>query len=347
MNLAMNQRAQSGVALLAVLWLTVALTFIGMATAQLVRTEVEAVSNQLDSQRAYYLARGGIETAIYSIEHSAIKPPDPDVLPQPSEFAPGRRWLAYQFESGAATVAVMSESGKLNVNVIPDEQLAALFLALGLPPDRSIELAAAIKEWRAPRASDIDTPLDLFYANSPEPYTARHAALNYADELLPVRGMTRDLFFGRTIHDSQTWSKAPDLSDLLTTQAAGPWVNPNYAAREVLQTLPGWSADIAAEVVAARERAPFRSADDLQNLVPESSGSAQFAPLTFNDGPLYTLTATGFLPGSRVRRSVRALVWISPGAPLYHQVLGWWDSWPTPTDVPQPATEINNTGKTL
>ena len=40
---------QRGVALLAVLWLAVALSFMGMATAHMVRTEVDAVSNQIDS----------------------------------------------------------------------------------------------------------------------------------------------------------------------------------------------------------------------------------------------------------------------------------------------------------
>ena len=321
---------QRGVALLAVLWLAVALSFMGMATAHLVRTEVVALGNQIDWQRSYYLARGGIEAAVYSIVRSAVvQPAAPGVPIQPSAFLPGKRWLQFEFPGGSCTVEVVPENAKLNINQTPPEQLAALFVSLGLPTDESFQLAAAIAEWRSPRTSDVGSVLDALYAGLPQPYLARHAPLKQLEELLPVMGMSRSLFFGRMERSRQgRWQKWPSLENLLTTQDTAVSVNPNYAPFEVLRVLPGWNDAMAAAVIAARSAAPFRSLDDLQAAVPQISAVAGLAPLTLVQGPVYTLTATGFLPGSGVRRSVRAQVLVGLGLPLYHRVLGWWDDWP-------------------
>ena len=90
---------ERGVALLAVLWLSVALTMIAMTTAYLVRSEASAVSNHLDAGRAEFLARGGIEAAVFAILRTGV--PASSVAGE-SSFAqplrPGQRWLRFDFE---------------------------------------------------------------------------------------------------------------------------------------------------------------------------------------------------------------------------------------------------------
>lgn len=337
-------KKQRGVALLAVLWLTVALSFMGMTTAYLVRTEVEAVSNQIESQRSYYLARGGIEAAIHSIARPSMTPatdraPDDRTV----DYRPGQRWLEFEFPGGFSRVEVVPENAKLNINRVSAEQLAALFFSLGLPANASLELTAAIVDWRTPRASDVGSLFDSHYASLPRPYPARHAPLERLEELLPVKGMSRSLFFGRVEYSPEDrLLKMPPLADLLTAQNAGFAVNPNYAPYEVLRVLRGWNDSMAATVVEARTAAPFRSLEDLSLAVPKTSTVTGLAPLTFAQGPIYTLTATGTLPDSGVRRSVRALVRIGPALPLYHQVLAWWDNWPFESGSPQ--TEQSGSG---
>ncbi len=330
-------KKQRGVALLAVLWLTVALSFMGMTTSYLVRTEVEAVSNQIESQRSYYLARGGIEAAIHTIVLPSITPATDRVATgQPVDYRPGQRWLDFEFPSGFSRVEVVPENAKLNINLISAEQLAALFFSLGLPANRSLEMAAAIVDWRTPRTSDVGSLFDPYYHSLPRPYPARHAPLERLEELLPVKGMSRSLFFGRVEYSPEDrLLRMPPLADLLTAQSAGVAVNPNYAPYEVLRVLRGWNDSMAAAVVEARTAAPFRSLEDLRLAVPETSIVTGLAPLTFAQGPIYTLTATGTLPDSGVRRSVRALVRIGPTLPLYHQVLAWWDNWPFESGSPQ------------
>ena len=334
---------QHGVALLAVLWLTVALSFMGMTTSYLVRTEIEAVSNQIEAQRSYYLARGGIEAAVYSIVRSASTPPTaPGADGRPGDYRAGQRWLDYTFPSeefpgGFSRVEAVPENAKLNINLATPEQLAALFFSLGLPAGRSLEMATAVVDWRSPRTSDAGSLFDLFYSSLPRPYTARHAPLEHMEELLPVKGMNQSLFFGRVEHSSEDrLRKWPPLADLLTAQTVGSAVNPNFAPYEVLRVLPGWNDTMAASAVAARTAAPFRSMQELRLAVPEISTVTGLAPLTLAQAPVYTLTATGSLPESGVRRSVRALVRVGPNLPLYHQVLAWWNDWPFQSASHQP-----------
>ena len=184
---------QRGVALLAVLWLAVALSAMALATSYLVRTEVDAARNQMEAQQSYFLARGGIEAAIDSVARSSLAPPPAtgEAGPRP-EFLPGQRWLRYEFPGGRCVVEVVPENAKLNVNLAPAAQLAALFRALGVSPTESADLAAAIVDWRSPRVSDVGSVFDAFYAGLPRPYKARHAALEHIEELLLVKGMSRE-----------------------------------------------------------------------------------------------------------------------------------------------------------
>ncbi|MBI4460964.1 MAG: general secretion pathway protein GspK [Acidobacteria bacterium] len=328
---------QRGVALLVVLWLAASLSVMAMATAYLVRTEVEAVRNQIEAQRGYYLARGGIEAAVYSIARAALpQTPGAESSGQAGEFRPGQRWLRFDFSGGSSVVEVVPENAKLNVNQASAEQLAVLFQTLGLAANESAQLAAAIVDWRSPQGSTVGSPFDSYYAGLPQPYAARHAPLENLEELLPVQGMSREVFFGRMEQGLQgEWQKWPPLADLLTTENTFGMVNLNYAPYEVLRTLPGWNEALATAVVAARAAAPFRSLEELQSAVPGLSSVLLLSPLTLSQGPVYTLRATGVLPGSGVRRSVRALLRIAPDLPLGHRVLAWWDDWPFAQEPPE------------
>ena len=337
---------QRGIALLAVLWLAVALSAMALATSYLVRTEIEAARNQIEAQQSYFLARGGIEAAIDSIVRSAAAPPvAPETAAPRPEFLSGQRWLRYEFPGGRCAVEVVPENAKLNINLVPAEQLAALFRALGLSPAESADLAAAIVDWRSPRVSDAGSVFDAFYAGLPRPSKARHAALEHIEELLPVKGTSRELFFGRLEERPEGgWRRRPPLSDLLTTEATASAVNPNYALYEVLLALPGWDEAAATSVIAVREATPFESWNEVQSAAPFAVAAGGIASLTLAQGPVYTLTATCSVPDSRARRSVRALVEIAPNQPLYHQIHGWWDNWPFAHEPP-PASQSLRAGE--
>jgi general secretion pathway protein K len=331
---------ERGIALLAVLWLTVALSAMALATSYLVRTEVEAATNRIEGEQMRFLAGGGIEAAVDTLLRSTMAQGGAaaEGREQP-EFVLGQRWLMQEFPGGRCAVEVMPENAKLNVNVAPPEQLAALFRALGVPAVESAELALAIEDWRSARVSEVGNAFDAYYAALPLPYRARHAPLEQLEELLPVKGMSRELFFGRIERSPEGRIRKPPLADLLTVAPIGGGINLNYAAREVLEALPGWSQAAASRVVAFRERAPFESGANLEGVVPESTQTN----VTTAPGTFYTLTATCRPPessfdlaqGRGTRRSVRAMVEMTATQATGFQVLGWWDDWPFANEPPE------------
>jgi len=83
-----------GSALLAVLWLSIALTAIAFALSRGVRAEFDRASLNIDSTRAYYLARGGVEAAAQRMA-SRGRADDPS-----QGFLPGQSYFFFQFPSG-------------------------------------------------------------------------------------------------------------------------------------------------------------------------------------------------------------------------------------------------------
>jgi general secretion pathway protein K len=326
-NSASKRNRQRGVALLAVLWLSVALTMIAMTTAYLVRTEASAVGNHIEAERAGLLAHGAVEAAIYAILHPSREIADASgQTTVAQQFHPGQRQFLYQFEQGAAEVQVMPENAKLDVNQASAEQLAALFQLLGMADDAASELAAAVIDWRTPRASDINSEFDLFYAGLPKPYTARHAAFDELEELLAVKGMSRELYFGRLIASTDgKWSRTPPLADLLTTEPEFRGVNILYAPYEVLRVLPAWNEPLARAVIDARERV---APEALLESVPGLSSVAAVSPVVIAPGLAYTLTGTAGTRDSAVRHTVRARIRLDRLAPMGCRVTGWWEDWP-------------------
>src|SRR5947209_15352061 len=88
-----------GSALLAVLWLSAALSAIAFTVANTVRSETERTSTAVDSLRAYYLATGAIDRTLLYI-HWGAGPRKPDGSPK--YFENPMPVLRFEFPSGSA-----------------------------------------------------------------------------------------------------------------------------------------------------------------------------------------------------------------------------------------------------
>src|SRR5437660_8541500 len=103
------QNRESGSALLAVLWLSLALSAIAFSLSSTVRGETERTSTAVDGLRSYYLAQAGVERAAYEVLWS-IQNPDKRPLPRYTTH------IDYNFPAGLSHVEIISEGGKLDVN---------------------------------------------------------------------------------------------------------------------------------------------------------------------------------------------------------------------------------------
>src|SRR5450432_257119 len=132
-----------GAALLAVLWLSAALAAIAFSLATTVRSETERVSTTGEDVRAYYLAQGAVDRAILYVQWGQS-------LMGQQYAKPGQSRFEFDFASGHATVQVIPEASKINLNQARPELLNRLLLALGVAPDRAETITAGIVDWRTP-----------------------------------------------------------------------------------------------------------------------------------------------------------------------------------------------------
>jgi hypothetical protein len=181
-----RERSTRGSALLSVLWLSAALAAIAFAMSVTVRGETDRTATSMDDLRSYYLASAGVNKAtvemLWSINQGA------GLIPL------GARSIDYEFPSGTAHVEIMPEAAKLNINRANIDQLMALLTGLGVEGDRASTIAAGIVDWRT--AAGPGSPFDAYYLSLTPSFQAPHASFQEIEELLSVRGVTPDIFYG-------------------------------------------------------------------------------------------------------------------------------------------------------
>ncbi|MBZ5726972.1 MAG: general secretion pathway protein GspK [Acidobacteriia bacterium] len=324
----MPASSQRGSALLAVLWLSAALAAIAFSLATTVRGETERTSTELDGLRSYYLATGGIARASAELLWSAENPGQ-RVLPK------GSTRVDYRLPSGDVRVEIIPETAKLDVNHAPVAELFRLALALGVEPGRAQTIAEGIADWRA--AGGGPSAFDGYYLSLTPSFRSRHASFEEIEELLLVRGVTPDIFYG-------TWLPAPEgaiaaggprlvprsgLADCLTVYGSGERVDGNTANPAVLAAI-GLSPYAISALVERRQMAPL-TLDQLYNLL--GSVGADPSRLRVEGNSIVTMRATARLrlangQLSDLRRTVAAQIKYLARGYGYSQIhiLRWYDT---------------------
>lgn len=309
-------RKRKGSALLAVLWLSVALTAIAFTLSRTVRSELDRSSLNVDSARAYFLARGGIERAMLRM----LRPQsaDPDQGDPNLGFRLGQRWMTLAFPEGEVVVEIVSENGKVNVNVAPPEVLTQVFVAAGLDPSYSAATAGRIVTARSPSQQQLLNP-----AGDPSSLSRRPASFKELEELLVLPGVTTEMLYGSYGRGpAGGWIKTGGLHSHISVYGALS-VDANYASPEVLRAA-GLPPGQIASLLEIRELRPLRPEDLGDNLMLDQSGPIR---VTAGGGMAYTLWSRATLHNGRARRAVGAVVERSEtiGAPPL-RIARWYDS---------------------
>ncbi|HLM99943.1 MAG TPA: hypothetical protein VK335_11700 [Bryobacteraceae bacterium] len=309
-----------GGALLAVLWLSAALSAIAYSLANTVRGEIERTSTDVDGLRSYYLARAGVDRGILYMQWGNGAP-----LNAPFRYKPGVSLLPFTFPSGQALVEIIPETAKLNINASQPPQLFRLLLALGADPARAEQIVAAIVDWRSPAGI---TPFDAFYQSLTPSFRSRHASFEETEELLLLRGMTRELYYGGYYHDANgRLVPHAGLRDCVSVFGSKGAFDVNAAEPAVLVTL-GLPPEAATAIVARRRVTPFASLGEVADLV---GGSPALARLRVGGNFIFTLRSTAriLLPNAQLsdmRRTVATTVIFRPDEDITLQTLRWYDN---------------------
>jgi type II secretory pathway component PulK len=179
-------RDNQGLVLVAVLWMVAVMAAIIAVVSQTSRLDWKMAAGAADEVRCKWACRAGTEHAI-AILNEDLRDSDCllDLWSDNDED-----FNDVTLEGCHYTVQVTDEAGKLNINTVTREQLMAL-------PYMEENIVDAILDWR-----DQDDTLETggaeagYYENALVPYTIRNGPLKTIRELLRVKGITEELFYG-------------------------------------------------------------------------------------------------------------------------------------------------------
>lgn len=242
-------RRSRGIALIAVLWVVLLLAVIAGSLTMLTRTEIGLSRNLVLSAKAEALAEGGVYLAIGELLTPASSPQD------------GNREWQVETAAGRLDISFADVTGRIDINIAPPELIAGLFRAAGTEADVAEALADRIADWRD--ADDTSRPNggeQSDYTGYELPVRVGNGPFLTADEIMRVPGMTREL-----------WAH---VGDAVTVHSRRPGLNPVYASRLALLTLPGMDAAVADAILAARSESDNNPSGqggriaDIANLIP-------------------------------------------------------------------------------
>jgi general secretion pathway protein K len=225
---------RGGFALLAVLWVIVAIAALTLAAQLAARGSVAAARNRAELARAAWLAEGCAERARAAVSHAllAARPEGPS----------GTTWnripavVAASPLTDGCELAVRAAGAALDANTADAETLRRFLAAMGTAPASADSLADALLDWRDadtdPRPAGAEAPAYLRAGLAPP----RDSAFAAPAEVRRVRG----------------WDRFPGLDTLVGVEAAR--VPLAHAPLPVLASLPGFGAEAVARVAELRAR---------------------------------------------------------------------------------------------
>lgn len=285
---------QDGVALVLVLWMVTLLTVIAGNFSYSMRGEAKIAHNQLLAAQARGQADAGAQRAWFEL----MKPP---TEPQ--------RWqgdgFPHEWVSGDAVVrvAILDESGKIDLNTASDALLKGLFKSAGLSEEASDALLDAVLDWRdQDKMKRIHGAEEDDYRAAGRNYVPSNAPFETVDELRQVLGMSPELY--------------RKLAPALTVYSRQAGVNAAIAPREVLLAIPGVDAGLVEQYLQQR-----RDAIASGQKAPPFAGASAFLAMS-SGSPAYSVRSEARMAdGTMFIREVVARLTQDPKRPIV--VLAW------------------------
>ncbi|HZL43499.1 MAG TPA: hypothetical protein VFD66_09495 [Verrucomicrobiae bacterium] len=186
------------------------------------------------------------------------------------------------------TVKITDLERKFNINAASQPILdAALNGVLGVDAGEAPSIVAAIQDWIDPDEMTVNGAESDYYQSLNPPYYSKNAPIDDLSELLLVRGITQEMYWGpaATNHSAAVFQQKDrfgrvieeptypvGLVDLFTPISSGR-VNANTASAEVLRLIGFTEAD-ADDFISRRDMAPFHSLAEAKAQAPPNLAPA-------------------------------------------------------------------------
>ena len=202
-RLFLTARNDRGVALMIVLWVMALLMIIVSEFAYTMKVESAAVKNFKDEAEAYYLASAGINMALDEISKSydlvcldgngslVFRKKESGIL----RDIEARRDV--DLGGGRVFYVISDEQGKININTASRETISDLLRITGVEVTERDVIADSILDWvSAGHLQRMNGAKTDYYSALPHPYASKDGLMDTVEELLLVRGMTPEIFYG-------------------------------------------------------------------------------------------------------------------------------------------------------
>ncbi len=239
-----------------------------------------------------------------------------------SQESPDGSWREEKLGQGLYRVRLLDETGKININRVNEETLRTILTNLGIEePLRSI-LADSILDWRddddLTRINGAES--DYYLSLSPS-YTAKNGLFDMVEELLWVRGVTPELFYGQK---DESGLRRAALRDIFTVDSPADRVNLRTASAEVIHALAGIPLEKSRAFVEQRKTMSEKSLADLLALLGIVQGNAVMQYFVFTTPSVVTIEAAGRPRESSLERRVKGVVRATGGGRGF-ELLRWVD----------------------
>ncbi len=307
----LNER---GVALLMVLWIFIFLFVVAFEFTSSVREEGVTAHRYAEEAEGYYLALAGFQQGLYELLQQSPQS-QPGAAP-PVDLFDGD-WHEGTLGRGLYHVRLMDEAGKININRVDEDTLRRIFTNLGVEEPRRSILVDSILDWLDEddlhRLNGAES--DYYLSLSP-PYTAKNGPFDTVEDLLWVRGVTPELFYGL--------EGEVGLKDIYTVDSPTDRVNLRTASAEVIHALVGLPLGKARAFVEERKKLSEKTVSDLLKLLGIAAGDASFQKFVFTNPSVITIEAKGHQAESATQRQVKGVVRVVGGTKGF-ELIRWVD----------------------
>jgi general secretion pathway protein K len=255
--------SQQGIALLIVLWVMTIIMVTALSFTLLTRAETFGTLTFKDRVAMQLLAEAGIERGIAEILNRSVHARQNITLVDKEVWKTNGTAYYGHLEDGKYQVKIYDETGKISLNGLSDASgiiVKKLLVNLGSSPEEADTIVDSILDWKdADSLHRLYGAEDEYYQSLPRPYKARNAAFASLEELLLVKGITRDILYGS--------GKREGLIGFLTLFNRTNRINLNAAPREILAALPGLDAVLADQIIGRRETGEIKSIGDVADII--------------------------------------------------------------------------------
>lgn len=326
-----------GVALLLVLWVFMTLGVLALDFASYMRDDAMAAVNFSDETRGYYVALAGMNKALLDamMERNEFQEPDAIEGTEDAEEEEQRQaipvdgnWHPGEFAGAKYEIRMTDEGGRIPINFASKALLTRMVTSLATGGDftQSLdrrtakavsELVDAIMDWRD--TDDIKSPdgAEDEYYKGQHGYGAKNGFFDAPEELLKVRGVDGELFFGTDLQ--------PGLKDIVSVYSKSPQINVRSMPDKVIQVLLGLDEEGMEELAELRASEVFM--EELQARLMAADPSLQGILI---DGPptIVFVEARADVSQDRNRSTVAAVVNLGSDEFDGPDVIRWLDRAP-------------------